>query len=160
VTYVLDADALIESKKRWYAFDICPAYWDWLDQQFQSGAVCSVEKVLEEIRRGGDDLSTWCDARSQYFCSPNSADLSAMARVAAWATNHQHYVQAAATTFLSAGDSYVVAHAIAIGGTVVTLEQSRNQMTKIKVPDACNELGVPVMTPFDMLRQTGTTFNL
>lgn len=158
--YVLDADAFIESKKRWYGFDICPAYWDWLDGRFTVGDVCSVRKVFDEIAAGGDDLTVWTSSRQAYFCEPNAADIVAMTRVSTWATGHERYNAAATATFLAAGDSYVVAHALATGATVVTLEVPRNKITQIKVPDACRELDVRVINPFEMLRETGASFRL
>ena len=29
-TYLLDANVFIEGSKRYYGFDFCPAFWDWL----------------------------------------------------------------------------------------------------------------------------------
>ena len=39
--YLLDANAYIQAKNQYYGMDICPAYRDWLDQQFQCGVVAS-----------------------------------------------------------------------------------------------------------------------
>ena len=30
MAYLLDANVFIEAKKRWYGFDFCPSFWEWL----------------------------------------------------------------------------------------------------------------------------------
>lgn len=37
--YLLDANTYIEAKNRYYQMSFCPAYWDWLDQQFELGTL-------------------------------------------------------------------------------------------------------------------------
>lgn len=32
MTYLIDANVLIEAKNRYYAFDIAPGFWKWLDR--------------------------------------------------------------------------------------------------------------------------------
>ncbi len=29
--YLFDANVFIEAKNRYYAFDICPGFWEWMD---------------------------------------------------------------------------------------------------------------------------------
>lgn len=35
MTYLLDANTLIEAKNRYYQMSICPGYWDWLHKANQ-----------------------------------------------------------------------------------------------------------------------------
>lgn len=67
MTYLLDANVFIQAKNLQYGFDFCPAFWDWLDEQSEAGHVGSIEKVLDELKAGGDDLSTWAIARPGLF---------------------------------------------------------------------------------------------
>ena len=62
------------------------------------------------------------------------------------------YEPAAVNTFLQIADSYLVAHALAHGDTVGTHEMPAPSIKKIKIPNACNGVGVKCMTPFEMLR--------
>jgi len=39
--------------------DICPAYWDWLDQQFDQGELASIDMVGRELKAGDDALAKW-----------------------------------------------------------------------------------------------------
>jgi len=59
MAYLLDSNVFIEAKRRYYGFDFCPAFWDWLIEAAGKGLVFSVEKVRDELITGGDELSDW-----------------------------------------------------------------------------------------------------
>lgn len=63
-------------------------------------------------------------------------------------------------TFLQGADYYLVAQALAGGHTVVTHEIAGNSLKRIKIPDACLQLGVHCINPFTMLRTEGAEFVL
>lgn len=50
--FLIDANILIEAKNRYYAFDIAPGFWVWLNQAHQVGVVCSIEAVRDELLEG------------------------------------------------------------------------------------------------------------
>ena len=81
-------------------------------------------------------------------------------QVAAWASSGSYDPPAVAKFLSDAADSYLVAHALAEGHIVVTEEIPAKTRTKIKIPDACRELGVDVMSTFSMLRKEGVRFVL
>ena len=152
MAYLLDANAFIETEKRWYGFDICPAYWDWLDAAHAAGSVFSIERVATEILAGHDELSDWARGQADsFFLRPDGLLLASMSQLSAWVTAGQ-YDQSAVATFLDVADSYLVAQAHACGHTVVTHEKVANSRRNVKIPNACAEMGVKYMTPFDMLR--------
>ena len=68
------------------------------------------------------------------------------------------FEQAAVNTFLQAGDSFLVAHALAGSFTVVTHEVSAATVKKIKIPNACQGVGVDYVDAFEMLRREGARF--
>jgi hypothetical protein len=160
MAYLLDANAFIEAKKRWYGFDFCPAYWDWLDAAHTAGTVFSIERVADEILAGDDELSEWADGRSHsFFLRPDGPVLASLSRLSAWVTAGA-YDQSAVATFLEVADSYLVAHAHAYGHTVVTHEKVANSRRTVKIPNACAEMNVKYMTPFEMLRVERARFVL
>ena len=57
MAYLLDANVFIAAKNLHYGFDFCPAFWDWLVTENESGRVFSVEKVGDEVRAVGDELA-------------------------------------------------------------------------------------------------------
>ena len=160
MTYLLDADVLIRAKNQHYGLDFCPAFWDWLVAGNHAGNVFSVEKVREELQAGADELSGWAWRRgAAFFLSPDASVVPALAAVSAWADG-QRYTQAAVSTFLQAADYYLVAQARAGGHAVVTHEVASASVRRIKIPDACDGLGVACVTPYRMLRDEGARFIL
>lgn len=49
--YLLDANVFIQAKNQHYGFDFCPAFWEWLVKENQSGKVASIDKVGDELGR-------------------------------------------------------------------------------------------------------------
>lgn len=160
MAYLLDTNAFIEARKRWYGFDFCPAYWEWLQVSHASGVAYSIEKVADEILAGDDELVAWVRARgSAFFLKPDSEVVHSLAAVSAWVTGGQ-YDSAAAATFLEVADSYLVAHAHAHDHVVVTHEVIKNSRRTVQIPEACVAMGVKCMNPFEMLRVEKARFVL
>lgn len=65
--YLLDANTYIQAKNQYYGMDICPAYWDWLDLQFEQGLIGSVDMIGRELRDGNDELADWVKERPGHF---------------------------------------------------------------------------------------------
>lgn len=61
--FLTDANVFIEAKNRYYDFDICPGFWDWMDAQVPEMKVCSIKPVYNELAGGGDSLSRWVKDR-------------------------------------------------------------------------------------------------
>jgi hypothetical protein len=160
MAYLLDANVFIQAKNLHYGLDFCPAFWDWLIANNESQKVFSIEKVGDEIEAGSDELAKWADQRGpDFFLKPDSAMLSAMGKVSAWATE-QGYHPAAVNTFFQVADYYLVAFAVAHGHTVVTHEIASPSTKKIKIPNACIGLEVKCVTPYEMLRRERARFIL
>ena len=160
MAYLLDANVFIQAKNLQYGFDFCPAFWDWLVLKHGAGSVFSIRQVGEELQAGEDDLAAWAHARGEgFFLPPDASVLTVAARVSAWAAGQQ-YEPVAVNTFLQIADYWLVAFAAAAGHTVVTHEVPANSTRKIKIPNVCVGLGVPFMTPYQMLRQERARFVL
>lgn len=159
MTYLLDANVFIQAKNLQYGFDFCPAFWDWLDEQSAADHVGSIEKVLDELKAGGDDLSTWAIARPGLFAQPDTPVVESLQAVSRWAAS-AHYDPAAVSTFLQDADYYLVAHAHAHELTVITHEVPANSVKKIKIPNACIDLQIKCMSPYEMLRVERARFVL
>ena len=159
MSYLLDANVFIEAKNRYYAFDVVPAFWEWLDDAHAEGLVHSVRKIREELLDGADELADWVHHREDFFLEPDDAVVESLRQVTHWALNADPpFAPAARTEFLSAGDSFLVAHAHAHQRIVVTHERYAETVKKIKIPNACAGMGVEYMGPFEMLRREGARF--
>ena len=78
-----------------------------------------------------------------------------------WAAS-QNYTQAALSAFAAdAADYLLVAFGAAYNFTVVTNERPAPKSRKrVKIPDACDALGVKWDTPWNMFRATGVALRL
>lgn len=120
--YLLDANAFMEANRLYYAFDIAPGFWTWLGDPLLARQAASVDAVKDEITAGTGDLVRWARARPTSFWLTDTADVvTAMAELSGWATDPaRRYRQEAKDEFLDSADYKLIAHAMAIGGTVVT----------------------------------------
>jgi len=160
MAYLLDTNVFIEAKNRYYGFDICPGFWDWLVAENAASRVVSIDKVGDELRGGEDALAEWAKARgTEFFLTPDATVLPALGTISEWSKG-QGYEPAAITTFLEKADLYVVAHALAHGHVVVTQEVPSDSTKRIKIPNACIGVGVKCVGPFEMLRASKARFVL
>lgn len=160
MAYLLDSNVFIQAKNLHYAFDFCPAFWDWVDRENRAGGVLSIEKVGDELKAGADELATWASARGKsLFVVPDQPLLASLPLVSAWVTG-QSYALSAVSTFLQVADYYLVGHALAHGDVVVTHEVPSASVNRVKIPDVCIGMGVKCMTPFEILRLERARFVL
>jgi Domain of unknown function (DUF4411) len=159
-TYLLDANVFIQAKNLHYAFDFCPAFWDWIDEAHVAGTVYSIDSVRTELIAGNDDLARWARQRaSSFFLSPSATTVPGLQATSIWA-NGAGYEPTAVTTFLQIADYYIVAQALELECTVVTHEIVANTTRRIKIPNACLGLNVRYITPYAMLRTERARFVL
>jgi hypothetical protein len=159
--YALDANTLIQAKNEYYAFDICPGFWEWLDAANGTGAVSSIEPIADELRKGKDELAAWAGARHGTFFRPLDAAAHAeMTVIAAW-VQQQDFRDDAKRVFFAGADPFLIAYAKAHGLTVASHEvHVEGQKNKVKIPTVCQALGVPCVRTFTMLRELGASFVL
>lgn len=85
--YLLDANAFMEASWLYYAFDLAPGFWTWLENPLLGEQVASVEAIKVEITAGNGDLVDWANAlRSDFWWQDNADTVDAMMRLARWAT--------------------------------------------------------------------------
>jgi predicted nucleic acid-binding protein len=158
--YLLDSNVFIEAKNRYYAFDLAPGFWQWVDTAVDAGDIGSIDQVGHELTRGTDDLSVWARSRPEVFRATDALVATKLAELSIWATG-AGYTSAAVSEFLSVADYYLVAHAAAYGYTVVTHEQPQAAAKKrVLIPNACIAMGVKYCDTFTMLRSGSVQFGL
>ena len=159
--FLIDANVLIEAKNRYYAFDIAPGFWYWLEKACSRDVVCSIERIREELLQGKDELSDWARDHRDFFFPLDDRTAQVFPGLSGWARS-QNLTDDALNAFAAdAADFMLVAHASAHSCTVVTHEKTGNGSRKrVKIPDACVALGVPCVDTFDMLRVDRATLEL
>lgn len=158
--YLVDSNVLIEAKNRYYAFDIAPGFWAWLNHAYNGLQVCSIEPVRDELVQGGDELSAWARDHPGFFHAIDSVTTSHFGALTQWSRS-RNYSEAAISEFLTnAADFFLVAYARAHNHILVTHELSRpGSRKRILIPDACDAMGVSYVNTFSMLRSTRVRFN-
>jgi|SRR5690625_472515 len=159
--YLIDANVLIEAKNRYYAFDIAPGFWGWLDAAHRNQSVCSIEAVHTELTAGNDELADWARNNSSFFHPIDQGTTRHFGALTRWAQSRA-FTPAALTGFTSNhADFLLIAYAMEHQHTLITHERPRpNARSKIFIPDACLDLDVKFSDTFRMLRESGARLEL
>jgi len=147
--YLVDSNVLIEAKNRYYAFDIAPGFWEWLEGAHAAGEVGSIEAVRKE-------LAEWAKANTAFFETIDQATTAHFPALTAWAASRPFTPAALAAFTGNQADYQLVAHARGHNHVLVTHELPEpNSRKRVKIPDACTAIGATYMDPFEMMRRTG-----
>lgn len=153
---LIDSNAFIESKNRYYAFDICPGFWDFMVTGFNNGRFLSIRHVYEELIIGGDELTDWVkkhlEKSSFKDCLGSNEVVSAYMQVAAYV--QAEYKQNAATDFLAetVADPWLVAYAMVHSSCIVTQEAPKPSKKKASLVDICDYFNVHHINVIEFLR--------
>lgn len=167
--YLLDANAFIQPKQKFYAFDFCPGYWDALIAHQQAGRLTSIDRVRDEIEEGNEDDDLWIWARDTFppegFVNTRTPEVLAnYAQLQSWVATNLHYTAGARQQFAEErnADGWLVARAMAAPGTViVTLEDfNAAKKSEVPIPNVGDAFGVLSITPYEMLRRLGVSLIL
>lgn len=159
--YLLDANTYIQAKNQYYGIDICPAYWDWLDLQFEQGMIASVDMIGRELKDGDDELAEWAKARPDHFIKNDDAETQKVFAQVVQSVMAGDYNPGNRDNFLAKADPWVIAKAKSIGATVVTNEAFVDtNARKVKVPNICKQFDVPCLNTFQFLRELKAKFVL
>lgn len=161
--YLLDSDTFIQAKNLYYGFDICPGFWNWIDEAVGGCDARSIVKVYDELAAGNDDLAQWIKGRKDdgRFLEVDDTDTQTLFREVAVAVQNGDYRPPAKAQFLSGADPWLVAKARVIGATVVTMERPEPQAKRrVPLPNLCLRFGVPYIDTFALLRRQAASFNL
>ena len=163
--YLIDSDVLITAKNRYYAFGICPGFWDSVLHGHSGGHLHSIDQVRQELLNGskGDDLVHWVGqvVPASFFLTSDASEVVAAYReVMLWVNCHRQYRDEAKAKFASGADGWLVAHGVVREETVVTNEQpSPESLRVIKLPDVCGQFEVEFEDTFAMLRSLGVQYH-
>lgn len=150
--YLIDANVFIQAKNLYYRPDICPGFWEWLEEGVQ-GAFGTIDRVRDELVAGNDFVSKWFKSHkgaSWIVSTTDKVTQQAFEKVAAWVASTGPLTPEK-QKFLAGADPWLVARALATKATVVTLEMPKNSPNKVSVVEACAHFGVPTMKTWDLL---------
>lgn len=156
--YLFDTNIFVESKKN-LPMDVWPTFWTKMAELISSGTVHSIDKVKEEIDKGGDELTDWIhnNAPRGFFLTQDITVMTKLAETITWAQNCTvRFSQSAIFDYTNVADSYLGATAAARNMVLVTYEKSNPQRrNRVMIPDACNAIGVRSCDLNTALRELG-----
>lgn len=147
-----DSDSLITPSRGPYRFNTVPRFWEFLEDQARQGIIASSEQVFYELAEYGDELAAWAKKqRGTFFLAPGEDVQVAFRRVVDFVKDCLMYSHHQIDYFLRGADPWVVAHAVALGGRIVTFEKPEPSAKKPKIPDVAAQFDVACINLYDFL---------
>jgi hypothetical protein len=123
----------------------------------EQGVLVTSIEVWEELRRGGDDLYDWVNARKAKMCIDYDATTQ-QAMLSILSKYPKLISDKAAGAF--GADPHVIAVAQVYKYTVVANEVKRGlQAKKLGIPDVCGEIYIPCIKFLEFLRDQGWKYS-
>jgi predicted nucleic acid-binding protein len=160
--YVLDANVFIEAHQRYYAFDVCPGFWECVLHHHETARIVSIDPVRNELLQQSDELHVWVKrtATKELFDSTNDpAVIQSFQEMMTWVMESKQYNPEAKAGFAQVADGWLAAYAKVRGYVVVTQEVFNKEVKKrVPLPNVCKRFGVAYQDTFSMLRALETQF--
>ena len=159
----LDASVLIDAKNGPYPFGIAVGFWTWLAGKVEAGVIVSPKMCYDEIVRNEeakDELARWVKARRQRgLCiKPDREVQHLVGQIGEYVFSPRYETQES-LDFSRGGDIWLIAHAMADNGTVVTQESHRRpDAKKVRIPDVCYRFGVSCINLNELIRKLKARF--
>jgi hypothetical protein len=139
------------------SFAVCPGFWKWIAESNAKGLVFSIKQVRDELLALNDGLSKWVRPRKALFLDTDDRETyESQKLLSTWVA--ENYQPASQSEFFASADFRLVAYAHAHSHMVVTHEVAATGF-KVKIPNACKAMDVPVMSPFMMLEVEKAKFS-
>jgi len=156
--YLLDANVFIEASRRYYAFDIAPRFWGNLEEYAEKGRIQSIDRIKNELKRGGDELWEWAEKNfsSAFFSTDVKEVFDAYRRIMTWVKNQAQFSDQARADFADSADGWLIAYAMVNGYIIVTHEVlAPYARRKVPIPNVCRQFNLSYIDTFEMMRKLG-----
>jgi hypothetical protein len=164
--YCLDANVLIQAWQKYYAPEICPDYWEILNELGKQGRIFIAEEVKNEIVviddnvKKEDDLSKWLKRSAIPVHKPTENVIKCWQNIIL--ANPLHKLLVDNVKGRSLADPWVISHALDKKATVVTKESpiiSLNAKKPVTIPNVCDNMGVRWIDDFAFVKEIGLKFS-
>ncbi len=152
-SFTLDTGMLIDLANL-YPRDVFKTTWESLEDEISDQRICICSAVLEELKRGGDDLYKWAKSTPGFVCDTNANDL-----------NHAQLISKTYPEWVNQtkneADPFLIAHALTTDRVVVTSEKraQNNVINKNqKVPNVAEAFSVKSINLVDFFRELSWVF--
>lgn len=155
--YILDTNIFIDSKNRYYSFEICPGFWDAIEVNKK---ITTIEMVVDEIKRYEDNLARWFqDSSFKNKIIKIDEEIQRNFSEIAEYVNNLDKKDSEKNKFLSGADPWLIATCKTYGYFLVTSEVAVGiDSKKIKIPNICEVFEVKYISLFEMLKREKIKF--
>lgn len=160
---LVDSNVLIEAHRRYYAFDICPGFWDSLESFHHEKRIFCIAQVRDEIMKGKkDELAEWAKKKAPDTFFPSTDNDEQVSewykKIIQW-VQCEKFTQAAKEEYANSPDGWLIAYAKAKDFTIVSSESyQKDRLNKVKIPNVCLQFDIPCLDTFKMLRILNVCF--
>jgi hypothetical protein len=138
--YSFDTSAVINGRRDIFLPTTFAPVWEGIEAMISLGQVRAVDEVKRELSKKSDEALAWAKGCKGLFV-PLETDI----QVATSQILSQHPRLLGVGGPRNGADPFVIALALARVGTVVTQETPRS-ISKPRIPDVCDALGIPWLT--------------
>lgn len=148
--FSLDTSGLLDAWVRYYPPDVFPAIWNLMDGAARNGEIVVIDEVVREVERKDDGLVQWIKDRPGMVIPIDDPIQQHVVEIMA------RYGRLVDTRKNRSGcDPWVIALARERHFTVVTAEKRTGTLARPKIPDVCEDLGIPCIETIDLFRRQG-----
>src|ERR1700728_3054177 len=115
MAYAVDANVFINAHRLYYAFVICPGFWESLIYLHGQGQIHSIDRVRDELAGKGDQLATWVANNVLDGCFESTdtpAIIAAYGQLVAWVNAQPQFTPAAKAEFSQKADAWLIAYSM------------------------------------------------
>lgn len=148
--YSFDTSSFMNGRRDLLPPSVFPSVWRNIEAAISDGSIRSIDVVRDELTKRDDDVSTWAKGIPDLFLVLD-ADVQRATREVLG--DHPRLMGKGGGR--NAADPFVIALAIARGGTVITEEKPTGNLERPRIPDVCTALGVPWANLIGYVTQSG-----
>ena len=148
ILYVLDSNVFISFKH--YYSEVFISFWDKLQLLKDENKLISVYECFNEINGSVEEpVQSWILKNDDIFLEPQPKEYDFLAGMFQNEKNRESVPKKAIAKGTASADSYIIAKAHSIGGTVVTEEKYKPNSAKI--PTICKNYNIPCINSKQMM---------
>lgn len=161
--FLVDSNSFMTPYRKYYAFDLVPAYWDVIIEPIKDGKIVVLDIVRDEITKGEDDLAEWIVNVDELkiIRHVNEETVNKYQEVLQFVATSGYYKKSAFLAWAQGGvaDPWLIASAAVNGYTLVTEEigtgvlSTKQQQKAAKIPDVAGEFKVETINIYEMMRR-------
>ena len=154
--YCIDTSGLTHIWRDFYPPTIFPSLWGDIERCISDGLLIAPDEVLEELKRGDDDLLEWAMVRADLFVR-HTEDIQNIVTSILADPEHVKLIYSKHADIYTDADPFVIATAKVHGCKVISNERLLLTPSPniTKIPNVCADLGVDHLSVLEFIQEQG-----